>query len=351
MRRYIYKDIICALIMVGIFVVYCNSSALASESAVVFAYQYIDNLNNPQKTITLDQFENHLKEIKKSKYSILPLVEIIDNLKNNISLPDKTIAIVFKETDKETLKKVLPIFEASNIPCTVFFSAESINSENELALNQGYLKEIYKEGTVDLGIIPYENQSLIGKSQSEIAEMVNRSIVAYQEITGKDKPDLFAYPKGEYSSAIKDRISSYKFKASITENMGAIDKDTDFNLTPAFTINSDYSNLDRFINATYALPIKVSEITPQDSIVKKDTPVIGFTVNEKLENLENITCFASDIGKLNTTVLEGKRIEIRLNQPLISAKTSINCTLPVRKDVLNKNENPWKCFSMLLIKQ
>jgi len=336
--------------MIGIFTICFSSSSMAAETAVVFSYRYIDNTSEPEKNITLEQFKNQLEEIKRSKYNVLPLSEIVTKLKNKEPLPNKTIAIAFKETNKETLDKAMPLLNAMELPFTIFFASDFINSESEFVLNSDELSNIYKKGIVDLGILPSDGQTLIGKNSSEIAKVVNKAIAAYTKITGEERPELFAYPEGSYSNDVIDQISSYNFKAAMTENAGALDKDTDFNLTPSFAINKDYNNLDRFINSTYALPLHVTEVTPQDTLVKTDAPIIGFTLGKDAENPENISCFASDIGKLNTTVLEEKRIEIRLKQPLISGRTSINCTLPVRKEVLNENEKPWKCFSMMLIK-
>lgn len=108
--------------------------------------------------------------------------------------------------------------------------------------------------------------------------------------------------------------------------------------------------MDLFITSLNTKYLNYTDVLPQDSLVTSDKPIIGFTlIDDKIENDDDVSCFASNMGRLKTVVIDKKRIEIRLNQPLIYRKTPINCTLLVRNK--KPKEDKWKSFSMILLKE
>src|ERR1035437_8011758 len=66
------------------------------SAAVIFVYQRIGEDAVPQSNISIDQFKEHLNELKKDGYSVLPLTKIIDAVKSGDPLPPKTVAITFE---------------------------------------------------------------------------------------------------------------------------------------------------------------------------------------------------------------------------------------------------------------
>jgi len=346
------KNITCSAIIIGIFTIFMPRIALSdntANNAVVLMYQYIDNPADADNSITLPEFENHIRELKKAHYNIMPLSVITESLKAGKPLPEKTVSIAFNDAYKDTLNKAIPILEDNNVPYTIFFPSDLVTKDNPSRLTSDDLHNILNDGYAELGILPSDDESLIDKDKNEVAKVMNKAVSFYENLVGK-RPSLFMYADGEYSKDIKAQIASYKFLGEFTENSGAIGTKSDFNALPSFVMTKDYGDIDRFINSTKATPLVVSDIVPEDSLINTDKPdAIGFSVEKNIENPEDISCYASDVGKLDTTVIGENRIEIRLKKPLIYRKTSINCTLLVRNS--DSRDAPWKSYSMLLIKK
>jgi len=312
------------------------------DSAVILAYNYIDNPTESAKSITLEQFKNQLKELKRGKYNIIPLNELLTTLKDKHPLSNRTVSIIFNNYNENSIKKALPILSEYNIPFTVFYASNNVGENN-------FLEELSDNSLVSLGILPADNETLVEADDTKIAKNINKALEFHQNLIG-ERPSIFKYSQGEYSNKVLDIVKSYKFAGALTDNFGAISQKSNFDLIPTININREYGDLDLFISSLNTNYLNYTDVLPQDNLIKADKPLIGFTlIDDKIENDEDVSCFAGDIGKIKTIVIDKKRVEIRLNQPLIYRKTSINCTLLVRNK--DPKENKWKSFSMTLIKE
>ena len=348
MFKNIFKGINCTITILVLLYSLCISHAsyasnVDTNNAIILAYNYIDSPINAKKSISLEQFKNHIKEIKHSRYNVLPLTELLTRLKDNkLTLKEKSISIVFNNYNKVTLQKVLPILNKEDIPFTIFYSHTDIK-------DKAFLKEIRDNDNAELAIITDYDTPLIGLSNIEITKSINKSINYHKDLTD-NRPNLFKYPKGEYSNRLLELISSYKFLGALSENLGAISSKSNFNLLSTINITKEFGDLDLFITSLNTKPLNYKDILPQDNIISTNQPTIGFTLeNSQIESDKDISCFASDIGKLNTTIIDKTRVEIRLNNPLIYRTTSINCTILVLEKKLK--DKSWKSFSMKLIKK
>ena len=99
------------------------SSSYASNiknSAVVFMYHKFGVSKYPSTSVTIDQFDAHLKEFSKSKYSVEPVEFIIDTIINDGDLPDNTIGISIDDADKSFYEVGWPKFKEMGFPVTLF---------------------------------------------------------------------------------------------------------------------------------------------------------------------------------------------------------------------------------------
>ena len=65
--------------------------------AVIFMYHRFGESRYPSTHVTLKQFEEQLDFFEKNNFSILPLSEIVEALKQNKSLPEKAIGITIDD--------------------------------------------------------------------------------------------------------------------------------------------------------------------------------------------------------------------------------------------------------------
>ena len=125
------------------------SSSYASNiknSAVVFMYHKFGVSKYPSTSVTIDQFEAHLKEFSKSKYSVESVEFIIDTIINDGDLPENTIGISIDDADKSFYEVGWPKFKEMGFPVTLFVNTSTIHENNKNYLNWDQIRELVNEG-------------------------------------------------------------------------------------------------------------------------------------------------------------------------------------------------------------
>lgn len=318
------------------------------KTAVVFVYQRVGEDNTAQGNLSLEQFQEHMRELTTNGYSVLPLDDIIETLKTpEKELPKKTIALTFDGAYSATLNNVLPILQDARFPFTVFFSSDMAEGDTSGHMTWKEIRSLKKNKLVTLGLMPSAYTRLAGKSADENAALINKAISRFREEL--NSPATFmAYPYGEYSKALKKQIEGYSFKAVFGQQSGVLSETSDFLALPRFTMTDEFGDLDRFLLTANALPLHVTDLVPDDVIINENPPLIGFTLDPAYKDNSKLSCFVSGLGKVNLTRLGNNRIEIRLPAPLTDRHTRVNCTMP--NDLITPGEpRQWRWFGVQLI--
>ena len=127
---------------------------------------------------------------------------------------------------------------------------------------------------------------------------------------------------------------------------GAINTASDFLTLPRFSMTDGYGSLDRFKMITNALPLNAYNITPEDPYLQTTTPNIGFSLPKILvQNIEKLSCFLSEQGKLELEKIGEQRIQIKLKHEINQERSRLNCTMPVEED----DNQRWRWFGMIMV--
>lgn len=301
--------------------------AADKSAAVVFSYQRIDDDAAQQGSLALDQFKAHIQELKTDGYSVKALPEVIDAIQSGKELPPRTIVLTFEGVWQSTLNTVVPLLTEANLPFTLFFSPDQADQPSAGHASWKEISNLKKNKLVSFGILPAGYIRLVDHSAEENAAAINKSIARYRDKMGEDAA-FFAYPYGEYSSAVKKQMADYPFKAVFGQQSGVVYAGSDFKALPRFTMTDMYGDLSRFLLTANALPLPVTDMVPDDTVITQNPPHIGFTVAPDITGLSKLSCFASGQGKVGVLRPGGNRVEIRLSAPLEDRTARINCTLP-----------------------
>jgi peptidoglycan/xylan/chitin deacetylase (PgdA/CDA1 family) len=316
------------------------------STAVVFVYQRIGEDSVPQGNISVDQFREHINELKKGGYAVLPLEKIVDAAKDGTPLPPKTVGITFEGAYQTTLDNAVPVLDEAGMPFTIFFSADALDNDKSNRMSWAQIRKLRKNKLTSLGLLPAAYEHMVGQTAEQNAALVNRAVARYREELDEE-PLFFAYPYGEFDAALKKQLAPYKFKAVFGQQSGVVWSGADFMALPRFTMTNEYGDLDRFMLTANALPLPVSDVVPIDAVITQNPPTVGFTVAPELKNLSPLACFASDLGKLELARIGGSRIEIRFKEPFTERRTRINCTLPNETPTPGEAQK-WRWFGLLL---
>ena len=302
-------------------------NSMAANSAVFIMYHRFGENNYPSTNVKLTQLENHIRELKSGPYTVLPILQILSNIENGRTLPERTVGITIDDGFESIYTKAWPRFRKAQLPFTVFISTNPIdqNRSNRLSWNQ--IREMRAAG-VTFGAHTASHLHMVKATRDRNKLEIIKSNTRMTAELG-EQPVIFAYPYGEASNEVFELISQSGYKFAFGQHSGAISRFSDKKYLPRFALNEMYGALNRFKLIINTLPLPVSEFTPDSLIIGKiNPPNIGFTVIPKFKNLNRISCFTSEEGKVATTLLGTSRVEVRMTKPFIKGRNRLNCTLP-----------------------
>ena len=315
------------------------SSSYASNiknSAVVFMYHKFGISKYPSTSVTIEQFDKHLKEFSKSKYSVESVEFIIDTIINDGDLLENTIGISIDDADKSFYEVGWPRFKEMGFPVTLFVNTSTIHENNKNYLNWDQIRELVNEG-VSIGAHSHSHYHMSDLSIEEVRDEIEISNNIFLKELGSIPP-LFAFPYGEANEEIINLLKEYKFKVAFGQHSGVINETSNLYYLPRFSLNERYAEIDRVKFAANAKGLGIYDFIPTDPTISENPPYIGFSLlDEKL--VPSIDCFVFDSkGQVEKELFKfNERIEIRLKRKLTEGRSRVNCTA-------KGSDNQWRWF-------
>jgi peptidoglycan/xylan/chitin deacetylase (PgdA/CDA1 family) len=300
--------------------------AAEPTSAVIFAYRHFGDDADPFGTIAIEPFEAHLSELRSGAYTVLPVPDIVAALRDNKPLPERTVGITIDDASASVYTIAWPRLRAAGLPFTLFVSPDTIESGGGARMSWAQLRELASAG-VTIGNQTAGYARLLGQDRAYAIGQVQRAQEALRAQLG-DPPKLFAWPYGEYSAAQRDLIAGLGFEAAFGLASGVAYAQSDRFALPRFTLSDAFGSIERFRLSAEALPLVVADMSPADSLPLDNPPHVGFTVDPAMGELDQLACFAANVGRAQVEPLGGRRIELRLAEALPPGRARINCTLP-----------------------
>ena len=300
----------------------------AAASAVLVMYHRFGEETLPSTNIRIDQFEAQIDQLVTGGYSVMPLPDIIAALRAGVPLPDKTVGITIDDAYSSVYEQAWPRLKAAGLPFTLFVSTDPVDAGTHGIMSWDQIRELADDG-VTIGHHSAAHAHMAGRDGAANAADVAKASARFLDELGRT-PELFAYPYGEYSREFQVMIADQGFIAAFGQQSGVAHDGENIFALPRFALNESYGDIDRFKLISRTLPLPVSDVTPSDSLLGPNPPLIGFTVGEGLERLDLLNCFASGQGAAAIERLGNRRFEVRLKAPFPPGRSRINCTLPGR---------------------
>jgi len=305
-----------------------------ATSAVVFMYHRFGEGEYPSTNITMEQFDQHVKELTSGSYTVMGVPQIVSALADGKGLPDRTIGITVDDAYRSVYEKAWPVFREHNLPFTVFVSTEQLDSGYANYMTWDMVRELSKAG-VTIGGHSQNHAHLPDFDIDRVKAELANSAARFKEELGY-VPDIFAYPYGEASDAVIAAVKEAGYRAAFGQQSGAMHTESDFMYLPRYALNEHYGAMDRFNLAANSLPLVVSDVTPADYTLTRNPPAFGFTLAEPAPSMN---CYPSE-GEPTMSRLGEERVEIRLDGPVSSGRWRINCTAM-------GPDSRWRWFGML----
>lgn len=298
-----------------------------TRSAVVFMYHRFGEDKYPTTNVTIKQFEAHLGEIKSGAFRVAALPDIVAALKARKPIADRTVALTIDDAFRSVYDQAWPRLRSRNLPFTLFVATDPVDEGAPGYMSWDQIRELSEWG-VTIGGQSASHLHMPTATEEQIVSDLARSMRRFKEELGF-VPTLFAYPYGEFSNAIKAAVEQAGYEAAFGQHSGVAYGGIDMFSLPRFALNERYGDVERFRLAGNALPLPVSDLTPEDTLITVNPPPFGFSVTEEVSGLKALACFYSHESKsAELSRLGPMRIEVRARSPLPAGRGRVNCTAP-----------------------
>ena len=328
---HLYKQAmtICSLILSmlaagGVQTTFAQDNEGVTYASVIMYHRFGED-RYPSTNTTIEQLESHIAYLQEGGFTIMALPEIIERFQSGRTVPDRTVAISIDDAYLSVYEEGWPRFRDAGFPITLFVATGPIDRNLRGYMSWDQLRELQAAG-VSIGSQTNSHPHMHRISIDAVKEELSSSNQRFIDELGL-RPELFAYPYGEYNLEVIEAVKEAGFIAAFGQNSGIMHKDDLLYELPRFAFNEAYGDLERLSLAANGLPLKVTQITPADMVITQNPPFYGFTLDEDMEPKKQLRCFSSRYGKLDVSLL-GRRAEIRLPGPLEGPRFRINCTMP-----------------------
>jgi len=306
-----------------------------SIAAVILQYHHVSDTTPKSTSISPAQFEVHLHYLKDNNFTVVPLSQLINAIKNQQPLKDKTVAITFDDAYQDNVTFAKPLLDNFGYPYTIFVNPGIINAGKKNYLSWPQLKALADEGVI-IANHGYKHDSIVRVpdelSQSDwlahYSELLLKSEKMIEQKTGKSWR-YFAYPFGEYSPINQQWMKENNFIA-FTQQSGAVGLATDLSIVPRFPASQPYDAIASLGNKLSSLPLTVRLVdqNTQTIFVHKTTTSVTFNVAIKDFNKSQLNCYISGLGRQNIHWQEDNSFTIHFNADLPTGRVRCNCTAP-----------------------
>jgi peptidoglycan/xylan/chitin deacetylase (PgdA/CDA1 family) len=313
------------------------SVSLSSHAAVILQYHHVSDSTPASTSISPKQFEVHLQYLKDNNFKVVPLSDLIEGIKNQQPLPNKSVAITFDDAYTDVLTQAKPILDKFAFSYTIYVNPGIIN-RNENNDTSHYLSWIQLKALSDEGVIianhGYEHDSMAriteGLTQAQWltkqTALLLKAEAIIKENTGQSWR-YYAYPYGEYNVAVQAWAKKNDFVA-FSQQSGAIDLSTDLTSVPRFPASKPYDKISGLRDKLNSLAFNISLKGEQaETIFKhKEAKSITFDIESGDFYKSALNCYISGLGKQKITWYDDKSFSINFSQDLPVGRVRANCT-------------------------
>lgn len=318
MRRLVQGFALCLLALPAL---------AASPEAVILLYHRFGEDDVPSTNVRLDQFDAQLDWLTSAGAHFASLDAVLRAFETGQALPDFTVAITADDAYRSIAEHAWPRLKARGIPLSLFVATESVTIGQGRYLDWAGVRALARDGvTIGHHSAAHAHMALMDPAAARAdVEAASR---AFKQALGK-APDLFAYPFGEFATALASQMREMGFRAAFAQFSGVATARADRFALPRFAINESYGNLERFKLIARARALPVASYQPKDPWTSRDNPpAMRLVLDDDAGNFDRLTCYASTGADPVPLVRNGPAINLQLTKAFPPGRGRVNCTHP-----------------------
>ena len=262
--------------------------AFAVDHAVILMYHHFGDDTPPSTSVSLAQFDAHLAYLGDNGYRIWPLEKIVAHLRDRKPLPDKVVAITVDDAYISVYREAWPRLRARGWPFTVFVATDPVDQGLQAMMSWAQMREM-AAAEVSFANHSRAHDHLVRRRpgetgtewRSRVREDLQHAQLRLQAELGS-APALFAYPYGEYDSALRALVGELGYTA-FGQQSGPASRYSDPLALPRFPMAVAFADLDDVRDKLQSRPLPVLRAEPDDPVLSPDNtrPVLAVTLQPK----------------------------------------------------------------------
>jgi len=165
-----------------------------------------------------ENFSRQIKYLNRAGYSVIPLDELIQGIKNRKKFPLKTVVITFDDGFEDNYLNAFPVLARYKMPAIIFIMTDYVGKK------EGYLTwdqiRVMMNNGIDFGGHPRTGQYLPSiKTEKELFFEIAGCKSDIESNIGKEVK-YFCYPIGGFNNEVKKVVKESGFKGACTTNRG-----------------------------------------------------------------------------------------------------------------------------------
>ncbi|WP_286234309.1 polysaccharide deacetylase family protein [Thalassotalea sediminis] len=309
--------------------------AVPAQASVILQYHHVSEDTPASTSITPQQFAKHMQYLADNDFKVLALNNVIDAIKQQKPLPDKSVVITFDDAYLDILENAKPILDKHQFPFTIFINPGIVDKGSDHYLTWPQLKAMADDGVI-IANHGFEHESWARvPNDMNINTWLAQKIALLKKAEKKIKAETgqswqyFAYPYGEFSPRIQQLLEQQQFIA-FSQQSGAVGLHTDLTSVPRFPASQPYDKLSSLKDKINALPISmsISDKDAQTIYTQGSLTHLTMTVNSKDFRQHQLNCYVTTLGKQPIEWLDDKSFTVTFTKPLPTGRVRSNCTAP-----------------------
>jgi peptidoglycan/xylan/chitin deacetylase (PgdA/CDA1 family) len=246
------------------------------------------------------------------------------------------VALTVDDAYLSVYTEAFPRLKALGWPFTVFVATDGIDKGFQAYMSWAQMREMSQHG------VTFANHSAShdylvrrkpGETESQwavrVREDIQRAQRRLQEELGT-APDLFAYPYGEYDTALATMMQELGFVA-FGQHSGAAGLDDDLRALPRFPMAESYADLADFRLKVASLAFPLQRVSPWDPVVNSAAaPRMELILGESSARLSELSCYFSQEGAMQVQWVDRaqRHFAVQGDTDLPLGRSRYNCTAP-----------------------
>ena len=304
------------------------------DNGVILIYHHVSEKTPPSTSISPEKFRQQMEYLAKN-HTVMPLNEMVENLKKGQAIADKAVAITFDDGYQNILTNGHPILKEYGFSYTIFINPALVGSRKD-QLTWQQISDMQQEGVLFANHTMRHDYLLKRVSEENdeqwLARMESDILQAESLIKQKTGSSLkyVAYPYGEYNQTLANHLKQLGF-TGFGQHSGAIASFSDFTALPRFSAAGIYANLNTLKTKLNSLAMPViakAQNNPQLKL-NETHPVQSLTLNNDDFNMSQIGCFLN--GAALPIQTSSNILTLKPHEPLTEGRSRINCTAPSKQ--------------------